>query len=79
MKAETIQIMAYLELLRMSCELHPDIAEDMLSDWVDTLVIVRNKSIDLTNLYNDLILSLQNKDFDMAEESIVKLDELTHD
>lgn len=79
MKAETIQIMAYLELLRMTCELNPEVAEDMLSSWVETFVKVRNKSIELTNLYNDLILILQNKDFSGAQDIIVKIDELTHE
>ena len=79
MKSETIQIMAYLELLRMTCELNPEVAEDMLSSWVETFVKVRNKSIELTNLYNDLILILQNKDFSGAQDIIVKIDELTHE
>lgn len=76
MRADTVQIMAYLELLRMTCELNP---EDMLSSWVETFVKVRNKSIELINLYNDLILILQNKDFSGAQDIIVKVDELTHE
>ena len=79
MRADTIQIMAYLELLWMTCELNPEVAEDMLSSWVETFVKVRNKSIELTGLYNDLILILQNKDFSGAQDILVNIDELTHE
>jgi uridine kinase len=76
MNAETIHLLAYLELLRIGFEMTPETMDPVLEDWVENYTAVRNKSIELTNIYNDIIVALQEKDFDQVSQLLVEIDSL---